>query len=74
MLKIAAAEDDLNFSQVVELALKEYLERRKKVKKVISVVTVIQTTLSSSVTCCAVLCSQKVILLHFKSLIMQRSR
>jgi hypothetical protein len=33
MLKIAAAEDDLNFSQVVELALKEYLERRKKAKK-----------------------------------------
>ena len=33
MLKIAGAEDDLNFSQVVELALKEYLERRKKAKK-----------------------------------------
>jgi len=33
ILKIAAAEDDLNFSQVVELALKEYLERRTKAKK-----------------------------------------
>ena len=32
MLKIAAAEDDLNFSQVDELALEEYLERGKKTK------------------------------------------
>ena len=41
MLKIAAAEDDLNFSQVVELALKEYSGEEEEAKKVIGFVTVI---------------------------------
>ena len=41
MLKIAAAEDDLNFSQVVELALKEYSGEEEEGKKMIGVVTAI---------------------------------